>query len=185
LPQVCEPVARDRSARVRPGRLGDVQSDLRIRTARRLRVGSALVTFRCGGDHSTHARFRAARPLRRVNRFRSGRTRTGRPSAGRTRRWRSMKRALVEDRATRSAPWLPRTDEWCSAGTSDPGIPSVVLITSGASSGEVSRAACSSLSQTVCAPRCSWLGEGFVVLRRARFAEYSLCHHVCRIFHRC
>lgn len=93
-------------------------------------------------------------------------------------------RMLVEDRATRSTPRLPRTDEWCSAGTSDPGIPSVVLSTSGASSGEVSRAACSSLSQTVCAPRCSWLGEGFVVLRRARFAEYSLCHHVCRIFHR-
>jgi len=95
-----------------------------------------------------------------------------------------MKRALVRDRATRSAPWLPRTDEWCSAGTSDPGIPSVVLITSGASSGEVSRAACSSLSQTVCAPRFRCPVKGFVVPRRARFAEYSPCHHVCRIFHR-
>ena len=75
-------------------------------------------------------------------------------------------------------------DEWCSAGTSDPEIPCVVLFTSRSELREVSRAACSFASQTVCAPRRSSLGEGFVVLRRARVAEYSLCHHVCRIFHR-
>lgn len=54
----------------------------------------------------------------------------------------------------------------------------------GASSGEAWRAACSSLSQTVCAPRFRCSVKGFVVPRRARFAEYSPCHHVCRISHR-
>lgn len=42
---------------------------------------------------------------------------------------------------------------------------------------------CSSLLRPSARPVSSF-GERFVVLRRTRFAEYSPCHHVCRIFHR-
>jgi hypothetical protein len=96
----------------------------------------------------------------------------------RARRWRSMKRALVRDQDTRSAPRLPRTTNGVRREHRIAGIPCVVLIPLPEQAPRVFESGVfTHFPDRLRSPSLS-LVRGFVVHGRARFAETSLCHHV-------